>query len=132
MSSAFLHTSVYHWAKSASMSVICSTCFLFCAISISILSGVILGVPFYPPAPEKSRGTRTGCGQLSWPHLGLIPRTPKSSQWCSPPGRSPSAYRRPCRNPPPRSGRPPVQRPVPICWRGPQSSTPESQPAGRG
>ena len=34
MSSAFLHTSVYHWAKSTSMSVICSTCFLSCAISV--------------------------------------------------------------------------------------------------
>ena len=37
MSSAFRHTSVYHWAKSTSMSVICSTFFLLSLAIVPIL-----------------------------------------------------------------------------------------------
>ena len=40
MSSAFLQTSVYHWAKSTSRAVMASTCLLSCAI-VSILFSMI-------------------------------------------------------------------------------------------
>ena len=51
MSSAFLHTSVYHWAKSTSISVICSTCFLF---SLAILSQSFMLRWVYPFQPFYS------------------------------------------------------------------------------
>ncbi len=43
MSSAFLQTSVYHWAKSTSRAVMASTCLLSCAIvSIPLLCYIIM------------------------------------------------------------------------------------------
>ena len=43
MSSAFLQTSVYHWAKSTSRAVMASTCLLSCAIvSIPLLYYIIM------------------------------------------------------------------------------------------
>ena len=39
MSSAFLHTSVYHWAKSTSISVICSTFFSLAMVIVPSFRG---------------------------------------------------------------------------------------------
>ena len=58
MSSAFLHTSVNHLAKSTYISVICSTCFLSCAITLSqsFIKKCNVGSPYFMHLGAKSQG----------------------------------------------------------------------------
>ena len=63
-------------------------------------------------------GTQREARAYALASLALIRETLGTGQWCSPPGRSPSAGRRPRRSPWQYTSHPPGQRPAPTCRQG--------------
>ena len=60
-----LHRQLNRRQKVTSISVICSTCFLSCAISISILYSKVIGSYYFTHSGRKSQGPRCVPGQMA-------------------------------------------------------------------